>query len=223
MTQGIYKVALTGGIGSGKTVVSDRLALLGAAVIDSDVIARQITAVGGSAMAAIAQSFGDDFVGPDGALDRARMRAHVFANPSARTRLEAITHPLIQQETARVAATPAALAAPYQIFAIPLLVESGFSREANRRFARVLTIDCAPATQLARVMQRSHLDETQARAIIAAQASRNARLAIADDVLINEQKSLTELIAEVDALHWRYCEAARNPGVADANNERFRR
>lgn len=213
MTHGAYRVALTGGIGSGKTVVSDRLALLGAAVIDSDVIARQITAAGGAAMAAIAQTFGDDFVSPDGALDRARMRAHVFADPLARTRLEAITHPLIKAETARVAASSLALAAPYQLFAIPLLVESGYRREANhrseRRFTRVLTIDCSPATQLARVMQRSKLDETQARAIIDAQASRAARLAIADDVLINDHKNLAELMAEVDALHLRYCEAAR--------------
>jgi dephospho-CoA kinase len=209
MTQGKYRVALTGGIGSGKTVVSDRLALLGAAVIDSDVIARQITAAGGSAMDAIAQTFGGDFLTPDGALDRARMRAHVFADPLARSRLEAITHPLIQQETARVAASSHAMAAPYQVFAIPLLVESGFNREANHRFARVLTVDCAPETQLARVMERSHLDASQAHAIIDAQASRTARLAIADDVLVNEHKSLTELMVEVDALHLHYCQAAR--------------
>jgi len=210
MSQGIYKVALTGGIGSGKTVVSDRLALLGAAVIDSDVIARQITAAGGAAMGAIAQTFGRDFLSPDGALDRARMRAHVFADPLARSRLEAITHPLVREETARVAASSHAMAAPYQVFAIPLLVEAGYTRETNHRFARVLTIDCAPATQLARVMQRSNLDETQARAIIDAQASRTARLAIADDVLLNEHKSLAELMAEVDALHLRYCQAARD-------------
>lgn len=209
MTQDIYRVALTGGIGSGKTVVSDRLALSGAAVIDSDVVARQITSVGGAAIGAIAQTFGDDFLTPDGALDRTRMRAHVFSDPSARSQLEAITHPLIKEETARLAASAQARAAPYQVFAIPLLVESGYRRETDHRFARVLTIDCAPATQLARVMQRSKLEEPQARAIIDAQASRAARLAIADDVLINEHKSLAELMAEVDALHLRYCQSAR--------------
>lgn len=216
MTQGIYTVALTGGIGSGKTVVSDHLALLGAAVIDADVIARQITAPGGAAIAAIAHTFGEDFLTSEGALDRVRMRAHVFADPSARQQLEAITHPLIRAETAQAAASLSALAAPYQLFAIPLLVESGYSKDAPRRFGRVLNVDCSPATQLARVMQRSNLDEAQARAIIDAQASRTARLRIADDVLINEHKSLAELMSEVEVLHLRYCEAAR--GVRSANN-----
>ena len=214
MKQGLFKIALTGGIGSGKTVVSDRLGLLGAAVIDSDVIARRLTAPGGEAMAPIAEAFGEAFVTPDGALDRPRMRALVFTDPTARGRLENITHPLIRQETTRVAASPEALAAPYQVYAIPLLLESGYTKgssdqtQGSPRFARVLTIDCSPATQLARVMQRSGLTEAEALAIIRTQASREARLAIADDVLTNDHKTLPSLMDEIDALHQRYVQAA---------------
>lgn len=206
----MLKIGLTGGIGSGKTVVSDRFAALGAGVIDSDVLARRVTAPGGTAIAPIAAAFGAGFVAADGSLDRARMRDKVFADPAARKQLEAITHPLIQAETERELREPARAAATYLIFAVPLLVESG--RWASR-FDRVLVVDCSIDTQIARVMRRSQLDDAQVRAIIASQASRERRLAVADDTLLNEHKPLAVLHAEIDALHRRYL------ALADADKQ----
>ncbi|MGI4857768.1 MAG: dephospho-CoA kinase [Janthinobacterium lividum] len=197
----MLRIGLTGGIGSGKTVVSDRFAALGASVIDSDVLARRVTAPGGAAIAPIAAAFGAGFVASDGSLDRARMREKVFADPVARKQLEAITHPLIQAETERELRACAHAAAAYLIFAVPLLVESG---RWTSRVDRVLVVDCAIETQIARVMCRSQLGEAQVRAIIATQASRERRLAAADDILLNEHKPLAALHAEIDALHARY-------------------
>lgn len=221
----MLKIGLTGGIGSGKTVVSDRLAACGAGVIDSDVVARRVTAPGGAAIAPIAAAFGPAFIAADGSLERARMREHVFSTPSERVRLEAITHPLIRAETEKAITSPAYRDAPYLVFAIPLLVESRYRAgstsasgstsgsppgASTARFDRILVVDCSVDTQVQRVMQRSQLDEQQVRAIIASQATREARLAVADDVLVNDGKPLPDLLAEIDALHRRYVDMASN-------------
>lgn len=194
-------VALTGGIGSGKTRVSDRLAELGAAVIDTDLIAHGLTAPGGEAMAAIADQFGPGVRAPDGSLDRAAMRRLVFADPSARHRLEAILHPLIRK---RMIAALAQVQAPYAVLVIPLLFETGWTREADR----ILVVDVPEELQLARVMTRSGLAEPEVRRIIASQASRELRRQGATDLIPN-QGSLADLLARTDALHDRYLRLAR--------------
>ena len=196
-----WTVGLTGGIGSGKSAVSDRFAALGVDVVDTDVIAHELTAAGGGAIAAIGATFGPGFVGADGALDRTRMRAAVFSDPSKRKRLESILHPMIRGESDR---RIKAAGSAYAVLAIPLLVESGIDRE---RIHRVLVIDCPEDTQVARVMRRSRLAEDEVRRIIAAQASRDRRLAAADDVIDNSG-TLADLAREVDALHRRYLEMA---------------
>lgn len=196
-----WTVGLTGGIGSGKSAVSDRFAALGIAVVDTDVIAHELTAAGGGAIAAIGATFGPGFVGEDGALDRSRMRSAVFSDPSERKRLEAILHPMIRGESDR---RIKAAGSAYAVLAIPLLVESGIDRE---RIHRVLVVDCTEDAQVSRVMRRSRLAEEEVRRIIAAQASRVRRLAAADDVIDNSG-TLAELDLKVDALHRRYLEMA---------------
>jgi dephospho-CoA kinase len=190
-------IGLTGGIGSGKSTVADLFAQAGASIIDTDLIAHAQTAPGGPAMPAIAAEFGNEFVRPDGALDRARMRALVFADPPARARLEAILHPRIR---ATVDAEAALAAGPYVIHVVPLLVESGGWRE---RVHRVLVVDCPEAVQIARVMARNAMDESQVKAIMAAQASRKERLAAADDVVDNAD-GLEALEPQVGRLHASY-------------------
>jgi dephospho-CoA kinase len=195
------RVGLTGGIGSGKSTVLAMLAELGAAVIDADAISRSTTAAGGGAIAAIAQRFGADFITPEGALDRERMRTHAYANPQARKQLEEIIHPLVGEESARQ--VEAALASQSQciVFDIPLLVESGRWRP---QLDHVLVVDCAPETQVARVVQRSGLAQEEVRAIIAAQASRAQRLAAADTVICNEGLSMAQLAAQVKEVARRF-------------------
>jgi dephospho-CoA kinase len=188
------RVGLTGGIGSGKSTVLAMLAELGAAVIDADAISRGTTAVGGGAIAAIAQRFGADFITPEGALDRERMRAHVYADPQARKELEDIIHPLVGQESARQVEAALAAQARCIVFDIPLLVESGRWRQ---QLDRVLVVDCSPETQVARVVQRSGLTPEAVRAIIHAQATREQRLAVADIVICNEGLSMEQLAAQV--------------------------
>jgi len=192
-----FSVGLTGGIGCGKSTVADLFAARGASVIDTDVLAHQLTAPGGAAMPALLQEFGAQFATPDGALDRKRMRDLVFADPGARTRLEAILHPMIRAATASAGQ---AATGPYVIFVVPLLVESGNWRA---RVQRVLAIDCQEATQIARVMARSNLPEAQVKSIMAAQASRQQRLAAADDVIDNDA-GLDALVPQVDRLHQFY-------------------
>ena len=203
----LLRIGLTGGIGSGKTFVSDALAARGAYVIDSDVVARAVTAPGGSAIEPIRQTFGAAFIGTDGALDRPRMRDKVFADPTARHALEAITHPLIraaiEAETTRAEnGTPAPA---YLVFAVPLLVESG----QTARYDRILVVDCDPDTQVARVIARSGLPDAQVRAIIASQASRQARLDAADDVLLNQDITPEALQTQIETLHRAYVDIAR--------------
>ena len=196
-------IGLTGGIGSGKSTVADLFAALGATVVDTDRIAHELTGALGAAMPAIVAAFGDAAARPDGSLDRAAMRRICFADPAARRRLEGILHPMIRRESeARCAA---AAGAPYVLLVVPLLVESGAYRQS---IDRTLVIDCDEAVQVARVMARSGLSADEVRAIMATQASRQQRLAAADDVITNDDgKELLE--ARVADLHRRYLELAR--------------
>lgn len=207
-----FAVGLTGGIGSGKSLVADLLAARGAAIIDTDVIAHQLTAPGGAAMPAIREAFGNTVIGADGALDRAAMRERVFADPDARRTLEAILHPMIGEQTEMAAR--AAADAPYLVYVVPLLVESG---RWKSRVDRVLVVDCPESLQVERVMRRNQLPVAQVEAIMAAQASRSQRLAIADDVIVNDGERL-HVESAVDRLHADYLrlaakkQAATRPG-----------
>ena len=188
------RIGLTGGIGSGKSTVSTLLAECGAALIDTDLIARQMSGPDGAAIDAIRAAFGDDIVGADRGLDRARMRAIAFADADARRRLEAILHPLIGRETERQAA---AATAPVLVFDVPLLVESG---RWVALVDRVWVVDCRETTQLERVMARSGWTEAAVAAVIAQQATRSARRACADAVLYNDGITLAELAGQVRRL-----------------------
>ena len=183
-------------------------AALGAVLIDTDLIAHQLTAPGGVAMPAIAAQFGPDFIDVHGAMERARMRSAVFSDPAVKRRLEAILHPLIRIETERAAAESQGA---YRIFVVPLLVESGKWKE---RVSRVLVVECPEALQVSRVIARNAMTEAQVRAIMAAQASRQARLDAADDVIVNDA-GIAQLTPQVERLHALYCEMAR--GIPQAN------
>lgn len=198
----MFVVGLTGGIGSGKSTVADLFAVHGVALVDTDVIAHRISAPDGLAMPLIAAEFGDAFVAPDGSLDRTRMRSLVFSDEGARKRLEAITHPLIRAETER---EQREAQGPYVIIVVPLLVESG---SWKNRVNRVLTVDCSVETQIARVMNRNGFTREQVLAIIARQASREARLAAADDVIDNNNAPLELLRTQVGAQHRAYLSLA---------------
>jgi len=198
----MFAVGLTGGIGSGKSTVADLFAKRGVTLVDTDVIAHRITAPQGLAMPSIATEFGPSFVAEDGSLDRARMRALVFSDETARKRLEAITHPLIRAETERQRQQAPG---PYVIVVVPLLVESG---SWKTRVNRVLAVDCSVETQIARVMRRNAFTREQVLAIIARQATREARLAAADDVIVNDNRSLEELDVDVGKLHRTYVSLA---------------
>ncbi|RZF29837.1 dephospho-CoA kinase [Paraburkholderia sp. UYCP14C] len=199
----MFVVGLTGGIGSGKSTVANLFAARGVPLVDTDVIAHRITAPHGLAMPHIAAEFGAEFVAADGSLDRARMRTLVFSDESARKRLEGITHPLIRAETER---EEREAQGPYVIVVVPLLVESGTWKN---RVNRVLTVDCSVDTQIERVMSRNGFSREQVLAIIARQATREARLASADDVIVNDNASLEELEAQVDAHHQAYLSLAK--------------
>lgn len=193
----LLSIGLTGGIGCGKTTVANMFAALGASVVDTDLIAHSMTVPGGPAMPAIRAAFGDLYITPEGALDRAAMRALVFSDPAAKQRLEAILHPLIR---ATAEAEAAAATGAYVIYVVPLLIESGSWRG---RVARVLAIDCPESMQIARVMARNGLQEEQVRAIMATQVSRQDRLAAADDVITNDD-GIAALTPQVEALHALY-------------------
>ncbi|MBY4897441.1 dephospho-CoA kinase [Cupriavidus sp. AU9028] len=197
----MLEIGLTGGIGSGKSRVADLFAARGAAIIDTDLIAHEITAPGGAAIPALVQAFGAQALRADGAMDRDAMRALVFADPSAKARLEAITHPLIRRiGESRAAAIRAGGQHPYLIHVVPLLVESGSWRD---RVHRVLVVDCSEDTQIARVMARNGFAREQVLAIMARQATRDQRLACADDVIDNEGAP-EALEPQVEALDRRY-------------------
>lgn len=192
-----YVVGLTGGIGSGKSTVADLFVAQGAALVDTDAIAHELTAVGGQAMPEIVRRFGQGVADAHGALDRAAMRRLVFGSPSLRASLEEILHPMIRQLSAErcVLATT-----PYVVLAVPLLIESGTFRQ---RCDRIAVVDCSEALQISRVMARSALAENEVRAILEAQASRQQRLAAADDVIDNSG-ALTKLYSIIAELHLKY-------------------
>lgn len=195
-----FIVALTGGIASGKSAVSAAFARRGVPVLDADLIARQVVEPGQPALAAVVTAFGPELLGPDGRLDRTALRALVFAHPEARRQLESILHPAIRQA---FTAASAVAGGPYQIHAIPLLAESGRARE----YDRVLVVDCPRETQLQRLLARDSETPERAEAILAAQATREARLAIATEILPNTG-TLDELDAAVEHLHAGYLAAA---------------
>ena len=191
------RLGLTGGIGSGKSTVAGMLQARGAAIIDADAIARACTAPAGAAIAAIAASFGDAFVTPDGSLDRPKMRALAFANPVAKQRLEAIIHPLVTLEIAARADAAANAGARCIVFDIPLLVESA---RWPAELDRVLVVDCDESTQVSRVVARSGMATEMAQSIVSAQATRARRRAAADIVLYNDGCSLDQLQREVEQI-----------------------
>lgn len=196
----MLKIGLTGGIGSGKSRVADFFAEWGANVIDTDVIAHQLTAPQGGAIDPIRARFGDALISPDGAMDRAAMRDLVFREPSARQDLEAILHPLIASQALERAASASGR---YLVFVVPLLVESGRWRD---RVDRVCVVDCDPATQIARVQKRSGLTPEAIERIMSAQASREQRLDVADDVILNDaHTTISMLRQQALELHDAWC------------------
>jgi dephospho-CoA kinase len=215
----VYRVGLTGGIGSGKSTVADRFVARGAVLVDTDAIAHALTAPGGAAIPAVRERFGDRMITADGRLDRAAMRELAFADPQARRALEAILHPMIRAESQRQVRAAADAGADYVILAIPLLVESG---DWHGRVERIAVVDCPRETQIARVMARSSLSREEVEAILRVQASREERLAVADDVIDNAGE-VAALDPQVDALHREYVARARaaragghveNPGLS---------
>lgn len=204
----MFNIGLTGGIGSGKSRVADMLGEWGASVVDTDEIARALTAAGGAAMPAIEREFGPAALTADGALNRDWMRERAFADPQVRQRLEALLHPVIGQETERQAA---AARGPYLVFVVPLLVES-IARWRDR-VDRICVVDCDPETQVARVRSRSGLTDSAIRRIMAAQAARASRLAVADDVINNDgATSPDQLRAQAKTLHDRWLALAATTG-----------
>ncbi|HQW19218.1 MAG TPA: dephospho-CoA kinase [Rhodocyclaceae bacterium] len=197
-------IGLTGGIGSGKSAAAAMFGELGAAVVDVDNIAHELTAPSGLAIEAIRQAFGDELIAADGALDRSAMRQRIFGDAVAKSRLEAILHPMIGAESLYRCETALASGAPYVMLVVPLLVESGTYRS---RADRIAVVDCAEETQITRVMSRSGLARTEIERIMATQASRTERLAIADDIIDNNA-GLAELRAQVTNLHRKYLTCA---------------
>ncbi|KRC84851.1 Dephospho-CoA kinase [compost metagenome] len=204
----MFKIGLTGGIGSGKSRVADMLAEWGASLVDTDEIARSLTAAQGAAMPAIEREFGPQALTPDGALNRDWMRGQAFADPRVRLRLEAVLHPVIGRETERQAA---AAKGSYLVFVVPLLVES--LARWRSRVDRICVVDCDPETQVARVQQRSGLTESDIRRIMAAQAARADRLEAADDVIVNDASTSPEqLRVRALSLHDRWLALASTTG-----------
>lgn len=192
-----FCVGLTGGIGAGKSSAARLFEELGAAVVDTDEIAHELTRPGAPAIGAIRNAFGAGYIAPDGGLERARMRRLVFGDPAAKTKLEAILHPLIRNESrARIAAAQQ----PYVIVVVPLLLETGACRDLVQR---VLVVDCSEEQQVARGTRRSRLTAEEVRAIMAAQLPRAERLERADDVLDNDG-GMEALQRQVRELHARY-------------------
>ncbi|MBV7437819.1 dephospho-CoA kinase [Aeromonas encheleia] len=193
----MYVVAITGGIGSGKTTVANQFATLGIEVIDADLIAREVVEPGTPALTAIANHFGPGILDEQGRLDRRVLRERIFSEPAAKHWLNALLHPLIRSEMLRQCA---AASSPYCLLVVPLLVENRLMALADR----VLVIDVDEATQIERTCRRDGVSRAQAEAILAAQASRAERLAVADDVLDNQSGTSETILARILALHETY-------------------
>jgi dephospho-CoA kinase len=213
----MLSIGLTGGIGSGKSTVARMLVECGAHLVDTDAIARTLTLPGGAAIAPIASTFGASAIGADGALDRERMRAIVFADPAAKLRLEAILHPLIGEAAlAQATRVREENADPCIVFDVPLLTESSHWRA---RAQRVLVVDCSEATQLERVAARPGWSSEAAARVIAQQAPRARRRAIADAVIHNDGLSMAALAAEVQAIHALFTAKASTPSKTPGATE----
>ena len=195
-----FRVGLTGGIASGKSTVADILANLGAQIIDTDIVAREVVEPGQPALDEIREAFGDMVFHADESLDRRALRKRIFKNPADRQRLEGILHPRIRRATMAQAEI---LEGPYQVLVVPLLTGSALTREMDR----ILVVDCDEETQLRRLLERDTETEDQARRILAAQSSRSERNAIADDIIQNDG-SLRDLEAATRRIHERYIELA---------------
>lgn len=204
-----YIIGVTGGVASGKSEVTRRFEALGIVVADADLAARAAVAPGSEGLAAVVEVFGASVLGPDGSLDRAAMRQRVFGDEAARRQLEAIVHPLVRAQLHRECEQARG---PYAIAAIPLLAEAG-GRAAYPWLQRILVVDVAADVQRARLVQRDGIDPALAGRMIAAQATRAQRLAIADDVLVNDG-TLESLDAHVRALDRRYRELATSQSGA---------
>lgn len=192
-----YIVGVTGGIGSGKSTVANFFAELGIVVVDADIIARDVVAVGEPALTAISDYFGSEVIAKDGSLDRAVLREHIFTHPAHRQWLEALLHPLIRE---RMIAQCQQATSAYCLLVVPLLVENQLTELCHR----VLVVDVTPEQQVARTLQRDKIDATQVHAIMKSQASRQQRLAAADDVLDNNSSDLNQLQERVTELHQQY-------------------
>lgn len=199
-----FNVGLTGGVGSGKSTIASMFLKCGVALVDADAVAHQLTSVGGAAIGALRDAFGAEAIAADGSLDRTYMRARVFSDAVLRTKLERLLHPMIRAAMNEQADRHVIDGAAYVVRVVPLLVEGG----NWRRYAdRLLLIDCSDATQLARVRARPGIDDVTARKIVAAQATRAERLAVADDVLFNEAP-LDQIDRKVARLHQTYLQYA---------------
>lgn len=196
----ITRIGLTGGIGSGKSAVADCFYRLEVPVIDADLITRELVRPGTPALGEIAETFGKDVLQANGSLDRARLRQRIFNDAAARKRVEAILHPRVRDEIARQTSL---LSAPYCIIVIPLLLESGQQDLVDR----ILVVDAPESLQIERTMDRDQVNREQVEKIVASQASREQRLAIADDVIENNG-TLEDLAQKVEALHARYLKLA---------------
>jgi dephospho-CoA kinase len=197
----VYRVGLTGGIASGKTTVANLFAALGVTIVDTDLLAREVVAPGSALLQEIAAHFGAQVLQKDGSLDRRQLRERVFSNPDERRWLESVTHPAIRELTD---ARCREATGPYVIVAIPLLVETN----GAGRFDRVLVVDCEPELQLARLQARDGMSRAEAEGILGAQAGREQRLAVADDVIRNEG-DIASLRDQVERLHLQYSAAAK--------------
>lgn len=202
MAEAMLRIGLTGGIASGKSTVADMFSAYGIPVIDTDEIARDVVTPGSPGLAEVQRQFGAGVIASDGTLDRAALRKVIFENDEQRKVLEAILHPRIREETMRLAA---AAGGPYQIIVVPLLVESTL----KSFMSRIVVVDCDPQTQLERLLSRDAENVQQAKRIIASQSSREERLAIASDVIVNDG-DIAETRRQVDDLHRRFLELAES-------------